>query len=233
MSRKRLIELIAVGALLGVIGLAGGGFLARQRLNAALLRAAVAGNVQAVRSILDRGADPNARTGARDTALLLAARRGREETVALLLERGADPNAQDRHVSTALWWVAARDGEMPNRSRIATLLLQHGAEAKTPGALNGGMTALSWAASKGDAELARTLIRHGAEVHAHKQRGETPLESARQAAYNRAESVRFIQRLTAGSPADPGSRKQLEYARHKLLEAEATVRILQQHGAEK
>src|SRR5687768_2159438 len=109
MRRKRQMELLASAALIAVLTLAAGGFLLMHRLNEGLLRAAARGDVDAVHSLLARGANPGARTRFGETALLLAARRGSEETVRLLLQRGADPNAKDRSGVTALWWVAARD----------------------------------------------------------------------------------------------------------------------------
>jgi hypothetical protein len=232
-SRKQLIEILAVGALLTIVAVAAGGFLYMHRLNEGLLRAAARGDVDAVRSLLARGANPGARTRAGETALLLAARRGSEEAVRLLLERGADPNARDRHEVTALWWVAARDGVMPNRAAVARLLLTHGALANVRGRPNGGTTALAWAASKGDPGLVRLLIEHGADVNARDRFGGTALRSARRGAYTRAAGLAHMRQLVAqASPQQrPWMRKHVEDAQSKRLHAEAAVRILQRAGA--
>jgi ankyrin repeat protein len=65
--------------------------------------------VAAVRWLLDRGADPNARWphwDAEVTPLHLAASRGHGEVVRLLLEAGADPRIRDsKHDGDALGWA--------------------------------------------------------------------------------------------------------------------------------
>jgi len=58
--------------------------------DAELLRAAFNGNVEAVKSCLDRGADVNARNNNGATSLFLAAVQNRPQLAQLLLERGAD-----------------------------------------------------------------------------------------------------------------------------------------------
>ena len=67
--------------------------VARNPMKVQPLHAAVAGrNAEAVRLLLDRGADPNARQQAGYTPLLGAAAAGREGLIDLLLARGADPS---------------------------------------------------------------------------------------------------------------------------------------------
>lgn len=233
MGRKRLVEILAVGALLVVLSVAAGGLFYFHRLNEELRRAAASGNVKAVRSLLDRGADVRTRTRYGETPLALAARRGSEKTVRLLLERGADPNAMDVAGATALWWVAARDGVMPNRAALAGLLLSHGADANAHG--TGRITTLSYAAAKGDPELVRLLIQHGADVDASDRFGYTAAKLARRTAYSRAAGQAFYQRLAAEAPPShrPGMSNLLDSARNKRLDAEATVRILKRAGATK
>jgi len=67
------------------------------------------GDTQAVRWLLDRGVDPNARWAHWDadvTALHLAALADHPEVARLLLERGADPSIRDStHDSDALGWA--------------------------------------------------------------------------------------------------------------------------------
>ena len=59
-----------------------------------IFAAAWGGNNDAVRFLLDRGADVNARPRSGRTALMVAAHSGHVETVKLLLARGADVNAE-------------------------------------------------------------------------------------------------------------------------------------------
>jgi uncharacterized protein len=72
------------------------------------LHAAVAArNVDAVRLLLDRGADPNARQQVGYTPLMGAAGSGRDDLVDLLLHHGADPTAVADDGKTAA--AVARD----------------------------------------------------------------------------------------------------------------------------
>src|SRR5688572_4864460 len=64
-------------------------------LNAQLLDAAGKGDVAAVRSLLERGADIEADNGRGGTPLYVAAEQGHAGVAKLLLERGADPNVKD------------------------------------------------------------------------------------------------------------------------------------------
>lgn len=64
--------------------------------------AAIRGDVEAVRLLLDRGADLGARNGDGSTPLHSAAFLGRADVVELLLERGADAGAQAQGGATAV-----------------------------------------------------------------------------------------------------------------------------------
>jgi hypothetical protein len=103
------------------------------RLNQSLLSAAEQGNVTAVRSLLKRGASPNAANsdGNSLTALMLAARGGHSAVVRLLLEAGADVNA-----------TATVPGGV--------------------GSGNTGLTALMEAAASGDPTTVELLLAHKA-----------------------------------------------------------------------
>jgi glucose/arabinose dehydrogenase len=83
-----------------------------------LLAAAAAGNVDLVRTILDRGVLPDTRDQAGNTTLMVAAFRGRLEVVRLLLERGADVTAVNAGGQTAV--SLAREAQFP---AIEALLL--------------------------------------------------------------------------------------------------------------
>ena len=83
-----------------------------------LLAAAAAGNVDLVRTILDRGVPPDTRDQAGNTALMLAAFRGRLEVVRLLLERNADVAAVN-----ADGWTAVSLAQEAQYPAIVALLL--------------------------------------------------------------------------------------------------------------
>ena len=64
--------------------------------------AANAGNDEAVRALLARGADANAKDKQSSTPLMFAAQGGYTQMVRMLLEAGADPNVRGTHGLTAL-----------------------------------------------------------------------------------------------------------------------------------
>jgi DNA-binding transcriptional regulator YdaS (Cro superfamily) len=68
----------------------------------ALRSAAITGDVNVLRAMLDAGVDPNVRSSTGATPLMRAAELGHTEVVQLLLERGADVNARDRQGNSAL-----------------------------------------------------------------------------------------------------------------------------------
>lgn len=84
-----------------------------------LQSACESGDVEIVRYLLNKGAEPN-RTTSGGTALFSATGSGSLEVVKLLLEAGADPNIQDCDGWTCLWRVDS----LP----MAELLLRHGAD---------------------------------------------------------------------------------------------------------
>ena len=66
-----------------------------------LLDAAKKGDVDALRSMLSKGGDVNAKNGSGRTALMEAAYWGRVDAAKLFLEKGADTNAKDKEDRTA------------------------------------------------------------------------------------------------------------------------------------
>ena len=97
----------------------------------ALCDAAVAGNLGAIRRVLDGGADPNALVPAEtadggvfeNTALVLAALKGHLEAAALLLDRGASPDQRNSDDLTPLM-MAALNGQ----AAMVRLLVERGAD---------------------------------------------------------------------------------------------------------
>jgi ankyrin repeat protein/mono/diheme cytochrome c family protein len=116
----------------------------------ALMHAALYGDIKAVRSLLDGGADPNARNDAGATALLWAV--DDVDISRLLLDRGANPNVRSADGRTPLFVAAGRFGA----SDIVSLLIDRGASVKEP-------ELLGRAAAAGDPALMTVLIDHGAD----------------------------------------------------------------------
>jgi ankyrin repeat protein len=82
-----------------------------------------AGDLPALKTLLDQGVSPNEADSRGVTPLMNAAAIGSLESMQLLVKRGADVNAQNAFGSTVLMW-SAHD---PGRVR---LLLEHGADVK-------------------------------------------------------------------------------------------------------
>jgi len=133
-------------------------------VNNSLLRAAFRGDWEALKLLLDRGADVNAGDYHRFTVLMLAARRGRLEVVKLLLDKGADANAQSRFGETALSVAATR-----GHPEVVRLLLEKGPDGRNR------QTALMSAAKEGQLEPVRLLLAKGVDVNASSRVGESAL----------------------------------------------------------
>ena len=83
---------------------------AKQALNDELFEAVRKGDVAAVTSALDRGADVNAKFRYGSTALFKAAERGHAPVVKILLDRGADVKVKDTfYGATAITWALEND----------------------------------------------------------------------------------------------------------------------------
>lgn len=81
-----------------------------QNLNEELIAAARKSNVEAVKMLLAKGADVNAKTEYGATPLFFACDRGNVEVVRLLLAAGADIEARDTfYKSTPISWAVQRD----------------------------------------------------------------------------------------------------------------------------
>jgi len=105
-----------------------------------------------------------------ETALQTAVIKGEETTVRQLLEAGACPNTRDNAGWTPLH-------EARGRPEMVEMLLEAGALPSVP-AGDDRMTALHEAASAGQVEVVRLLVRHGADRKARDRMGRTPSQLA-------------------------------------------------------
>jgi ankyrin repeat protein len=97
----------------------------KQELNDQLYEAVRKGDAAAVTTLLDRGADVNAKFRYGATALFKAAERGNADVVKLLIDRGADVKVKDSfYNATAMTW--ALDGKHTN---VVRLLLEKNGDA--------------------------------------------------------------------------------------------------------
>lgn len=166
-----------------------------------LVEAAIEGDHARMRTLIDRGADPNARGRDGVTPLEAAVRENRTETALVLLESGADPTDEAARIAmghghvevlmtlienggdpdvrddwlhtSALEWAVDRS----NRS-LVRFLLDWGADPDDTDALT--RPALHRAAANDDREMVRLLLDHGASpsLRWHRQTPATAAELA-------------------------------------------------------
>lgn len=146
--------------------------------NPALMVAALHATPNAVAALLDAGAEANATNVFGASALIYAVADPRK--VELLLAHGADPNHASALGNTAL--IAAAG--LPESGRSAAMLIAAGAKLQLTNSV--GVDALGRAASMGNLEVVKLLLRHRAnpnclpEFHAvgKIKQGATPLHYA-------------------------------------------------------
>ena len=147
--------------------------LPQSKLHWQLGEAAVQGQLEQVKELLQSKANIEARNGdLLQTPLHLAAENGHRELVELLLEKNAKIEAKRRDTQTPLH-LAAENGHR----ELVELLLEKNAkiEAKSKHALQ---TPLHLAAENGHRELVELLLEKNAEIEAKEIFGRTPLLKA-------------------------------------------------------
>lgn len=141
-----------------------------------LMRAAENGDADAVRALLSKGADVNARTKHGITALMLAAKEGRLEIVKLLIGAGANVNAgfATHHmgaVTTLVFALRSRKDE------VILALIEAGAELN-PAEIGGPTPLMQAIHDPGDPALIKTLLEKGADVNLKNRSGVTAIMAA-------------------------------------------------------
>ena len=129
-----------------------------QSMNETALHGAAANDdVTAIRDLLAKGTDVDARDGNGRTALLIATHENKIDAAKALIEAGADVNAKDGIDDSPYLYAGAR-----GHLEILKLTLAHGADLKSTNRFGG--TALIPAAERGHVETVRTLIEAGVDV---------------------------------------------------------------------
>jgi ankyrin repeat protein len=145
---------------------------------------------QAIRKLLDNGADVNARDAEGNTPLILASFYASPQCLELLIHKGADVNAANKAAVTAL----IRAATSYEKTRV---LVAAGANVRVRTAL--GNTPLILAARRaGNSRTVQLLLEHGANAPERNDAGTSPLIAA--AASGDVETVRLL--LNAGGKAD-------------------------------
>ena len=157
----------------------------------ALLFAVNEGRVEAVRALLDHGADKDTKmTG--DSALQVAAFRGDIAIAKILIERGADVNLRGGEGNTPLK-TAAEQGNI----ELARLFLDAGADPNYVGGID-GMSVLGMAADRGHPDVVRLLLDRGSNLATRDLQYDTALDCAWSANRHspselREEAIRILQ----------------------------------------
>jgi len=128
-----------------------------------------AANEEVLQVLLDAGGDVNAREPHGATPLHIAAIRGAHD-VEMWLRHGADPNVRDEDGSTPLHYVRDLTEDV---SKTIDLLVASGADVNARTCE--GLTPLFEAVLSNAYEVARALLRHGAELEVRDARRQTPL----------------------------------------------------------
>ena len=124
----------------------------------ALVEAARSGDLPAIASLIEAGANVNGTASGDDPPLIAAARGGRLAAVRLLLDRGSNPNLSAAGEGTPLS-VGAREGH----TSVVQLLLDRGASINYARGSEG--TALMLASGAGRLDTVRLLVARGADVN--------------------------------------------------------------------
>jgi hypothetical protein len=122
-----------------------------------LVGAAEAGDVTALRRLLDAGVPVDTRDAGGRTALLAATQANRIDAARLLIERGADVNAKDEIQDSPFLYAGAQ-----GRLEILRMTLAAGADLKSTNRYGG--TALIPAAHHGHVETVRELLKTKIDV---------------------------------------------------------------------
>lgn len=153
--------------------------------------AAKVGDVEAIRALLQKGADLNARRDDGRSPLSGALSNGQTEVAGMLLSVGADPNTVDETGEAPLHITAKMGDEEATRA-----LLRHGAN---PNAKEAGDDESPLHHAIDHPEIVRMLLSAGADPNARKMGDESPLHPA--ARYGDTQVVSML--LEAG--ADPNA----------------------------
>lgn len=137
-----------------------------------LLWATSAGTADAVQAVIEKGADPDAKSETGETALLMAAYSGKLDVVRVLMHSGANVNAADEDGQTALM-AAAKSGSLDVVRELVA------AGARLDQCDSHDRSVMHWVMAEGDhAEVVNYLLAQGAPKDGTSQDGASPYDYA-------------------------------------------------------
>lgn len=208
MSLRMGLKLLTAAVVIAVVG--GSALL---RASSPVADAAKRGDREAVRALIQQGADVNAAHGDGMTPLHWAAERGDAEMAAMLLAAGATPAAVTRLGQYTPLHLASRNGN----AAVVAALLKAGADASAR-TTTSGVAPIHLAAASGNPEVVKLLLDHGADPNAKEGQWEqTPLIFA--AAENRVEVINLL--IARGARPNLPS-KTVDMARQQQLDRAAS-----------
>jgi len=141
------------------------------KLSTPLHWASYMGHVEAVRYLLEHGANVTALDWDRSMPLHWAARKGHVKAIRILLQHKADAEAQNKNKSTPLHQASSW-----GHTDAVRVFLEHGVDATAQD--KNGWAPLHCAAFEGHAEITRVLLEHGVDTTVRDKDGRTPLHHA-------------------------------------------------------
>jgi ankyrin repeat protein len=178
-----------------------------QRRTTPLMYAAALGSLEAVKTLVEAGADVNAANDFGATPLMWCA--GDLPKVRYLLAKGASVTARSKIGRTPLMIAANYDGSV----EIARLMIEKGADVKARDESGGSV--LSAAASVNNLEVARLLLARGADPNTKDQLDFTPLLIAAENGDRSAGMVQLL--LEHGAAVNAVSGDAFEIVKHGKL----------------
>lgn len=130
--------------------------------------AASAGDAAQIKNLIAQGADVNARDKDGLTALMWAAREGHAEIARVLVDAHADMNVRD---CASAGWTPLMHAIHKNQNDLARLLIERGADVNAQAGdcrerkVEGGKSALDYAAANDNAEIVKALLARGANPY--------------------------------------------------------------------
>ena len=186
------------------------------------------------RLLLEHGVDVNARKKNSLTSLHEAAFRGSVEVAQVLLDHGANAKLETDHGETVLHVVSRGEYDSQEQgARTAQLLLERGVDVNAR--KKNSFTSLHEAAFRGNIEVARVLLDHGANAELETEAGETALHVVSRGKYDSQEQGVGIARLLLERGADVNARRKDSLTSLHEAAFKGRVEIVQvlfDHGAD-